>query len=226
MVMSNSRSVICFRAVGKLAIALAIVFVAAGCDDPSLAIRQLHKEVDTLKGDVARLSQELEDRDARIASLRRRIETGDHLSGITLVDLFLVDRIQLVSRSGGADYDGQPGDDGVTVYVRPLDKAGDVIKAAGQVTIQLTDLTVPGSPVELGVYVYDNPEVLGKKWYGGMLTDHYTFECPFKPEARFNRARELNVRVTFLDWLTGEEFTASTTVEIDRVDAENALVPQ
>ena len=113
----------------------------------------------------------------------------------------------------------------MTVYIRPLDADGDVLKAAGQFTIQLTDLTVPGSPREIGLYVFDDFDALRKCWYGGLLTYHYTFKCPFTRETFPSPARELNVRVTFLDWLTGEESVASRVVAVDYPEQQNALVP-
>ena len=199
---------------------------ATGCVDESATIRDLQQQVDALKQDVDRCTQELADRDAVIAAQRRRISRNPTLEHINLNDLFVVDRIEIVSRTGGDNYDEQPGDDGVTVYVRPVDKYGDLIKAAGEFTIQLVDLTDVGNPHEIGTYVFDDRETLEKSWYSGMLTNHYTFKCPFSPQAQRSRARELTVRVTFLDWLTGRMFSDSTTVEIERIDPENTLVPR
>jgi hypothetical protein len=185
----------------------------------------LHQRADSLELDLKRCTEALGDRDAQIAALSRRIENQKHLEGVEISDLFVVDRIEIVSRTGGRDFDGQPGDDGVTVYVRPLDAAGDVLKAAGQFTIQLADMTTPGQPRELGVYIFDKLPVLEQAWYGGFLTDHFTFECRFPPAAARLPSREVFIRVTFLDWLTGREFTESTTVKINVVDPANALVP-
>jgi hypothetical protein len=207
-------------------VALLALVSAAGCNQDSAAIRHLSEQVDSLKADVDHCTQELADRDALIAALRKRIKRNPTLEQINLKDLFVVDRIELVSLTGGADYDNQPGDDGITVYVRPLDKDGDVLKAAGEFTIQFYDLTTVGHPREIGIYVFDDRATLEKCWYGGLLTNHYTFKCPFGPAALKSRAREIHLRVTFLDWLTGRMFNTSKTVEISRVDPENTLVPR
>jgi hypothetical protein len=202
-----------------------VALAACGCENQAELTRQLHQRGDALEADLKRCTEALGDRDGQIAVLERRIENQGTLAGVELSDLFVVDRIVLVSRTGGTDFDGQPGDDGVTVYVQPVDAVGDVIKAAGQFTIQLADLTTPGQPRELGTYIFDKRDVLETAWYGGMLTNHYTFKCEFPPQVARSPSREVYVRVTFLDWLTGKEFTDSVTVNITLVDPDNALAP-
>lgn len=204
----------------------ALAFLAlAGCVNDAELVRQLQEQAGALAADTERCKQELADRDAQIAVLRRRIENQPYLEGIVLDDLFLIDRIVLASRTGGIDLDGQPGDDGVVVYLQPRDQDGDALKAAGQIAVQLFDLTTPGAPRELATYVFSDHEALRKNWYGGLLTNHYALKCAFPPTLD-GVPREVHVRVTFLDYLTGREFTTSTTVQIERVDARNALVPR
>ncbi len=196
-----------------------------GCVSEGDTIRGLQQRVQSLETDRQRCTQALADRDAIIADLHRRVDAGPLFEGIDLDDLFTVDRIEIVSQTGGANFDSQPGDDGVVVYVRPLDAHGDFLKAAGQFTIQLLDLTVAGSPRSLATYVYSKREELAAAWYGGMLTNHYTFRCAFPPRLNPRAPREVHVRVVMLDWLTGREFAASTTVGIERIDPENSVAP-
>lgn len=211
----------------RLALLLALVALAvSGCDNEAQTIRQLHESVDLLELDLRRCTQELADRDAQIMVLQQRIDNQPLFEDVDIDDLFVVAGIELVSRTGGADFDGQPGDDGVIVYVRPLDASGHVLKAAGRITVQLVDLTTPGLPRALATYVFSERDELDKSWYAAFLTNHYTFKCRFPPQAFASPTREVHVRVTFLDWLTGRVFVASTTVEIERIDPENALVPR
>jgi outer membrane murein-binding lipoprotein Lpp len=53
---------------------------------------------------------------------------------------FEVERISLGMLTGPADWDGQPGDDGIIVYLYPLDRSGDTVKRAGDCTFELFDL--------------------------------------------------------------------------------------
>jgi len=188
-------------------------------------LRDLQQRVAAMEQERARDQQSLADRDAIIASLRKRIESGSAFQGVGLGDLFTVHRIDIVSQTGGADFDGQPGDDGVIVYVRPVDAHGDFLKAAGQFTVQLLDLTQPGAPRELAVFVFGKRDELARAWYGGLLTNHYTFRCALPPRLSPPPPREIHVRVVMLDWLTGQDFTASKTVRLNRIDPESVIAP-
>lgn len=198
------------RAVG---LSLLAVLLTGGCFDSPGTIKQLQQEIDQHKLDLKTCEQEKFECDARCAELTAQIKNQPRLATVDVEDLFVVDRIQIPSRSGGIDLDGSPGDDGVVVYVQPVDAAGDVIKAAGAITIQLTDLTDVGSPRAIATMEYDDPAVVKKSWYGGFLTNHYSFKIPF-PESIGRIPPEVHVRVVFLDWLTGREFTVSTTVSV------------
>ncbi|HRX84497.1 MAG TPA: hypothetical protein P5572_05705 [Phycisphaerae bacterium] len=197
----------------------------AGCVNESSTIRALQERVTALETDRQRCTQALADRDAIISDLRRRVGAEPAFEGINLDDLFTVDRIEIVSQTGGASFDNQPGDDGVIVYVRPLDADGDFLKAAGQFTIQLLDLTHPGAPRSLATYVFSKKQELAAAWYGGLLTNHYTFRCAFPPRLNPRPPREVQVRVVMLDWLTGREFSDTRTVHIERIDPENTVAP-
>jgi len=53
---------------------------------------------------------------------------------------FQVVEVSLGMLTGSANWDGQPGDDGVMVYLYPLDGSGDIVKRAGDFTFELFDL--------------------------------------------------------------------------------------
>jgi hypothetical protein len=131
----------------------------AGCLNDAAMVPELQQQTMDLENRLAACNRELAARDAQIADLRRRVNDRPVLDNVAVDDLFTVDRIEIVSRSGGADFDGQPGDDGVVIYVRPLDADGDVLKAAGRFTIQLLDLTDPGAPRTL--FQYESRGALG-----------------------------------------------------------------
>lgn len=200
---------------GLLTLALMVFALPLGCafDSPG-TIKQLQQEADQHRLELEHCQREELECETRCAELATQIENQPRLSKIELDDLFLVDRIKILSRSGGIDLDGQPGDEGVVVYVQPIDAAGDAIKAAGAISIQVTDLTQLGSPKTLGTFEYSKPEVIKQSWYGGFLTNHYTFKCPFSDSAE-SIPDEVHIRVAFLDWLTGREFTDSVTASVE-----------
>jgi hypothetical protein len=99
-----------------------------------------------VRQETSQLEQQLLTRDRRIADFEQQVETLQGLGPDRVKALFVVDRIELASLTGGADYDDIPGDDGVTVYLRPLDADGHILKAAGEIIIELLDVSVPGQP--------------------------------------------------------------------------------
>lgn len=202
------------NAFGVAALTL-LLGACAGCtfDKPG-TVTQLQQEIDQQKLALKACEQAKFECAARCEELKTQIDNQPRLASVELDDLFVVDAIKIPSRSGGIDLDGAPGDDGVIVYVQPVDAAGDVIKAAGAITIQLTDLTQVGSPRSIATAEYTDPDVVKKSWYGGFMTNHYSLKIPF-PDGVGSIPKELHVRVVFLDWLTGREFTESTTVSVD-----------
>lgn len=143
-----------------------------------------------------------------------QVEKLQDLGPDRLDSLFVVDRIELASLTGGAEYDDLPGDDGVTVYLRPLDADGHVLKAAGEITIELLDTNEPGAPKSLGLYVHNEPQQLRKLWHGGFLTNHYSIKCPWDPAIGPPVNREVTVKATFYDFLTGRRRTATRVVQV------------
>ena len=105
----------------------------------------------TLRGKVARFKRVVEQRDATISRLTRQVETLNSFDADRPTDLFAPIKIEIASLSGGSDYDGQPGDDGVTTHLRPRDAYGDVVKVPGRIKIQLLENTKLGAPEALGV---------------------------------------------------------------------------
>ncbi len=186
----------------------ALAFTTAGC-------------LGSRSGEVAELAEQIVSRDRHISELKRQLSSEEALAADRLAQirqlqalgpkriekLFHVNRIQLATYTGGYDTDETRGDEGVNVYLEPIDAHGSVIKAAGSVKIQLFDLAAAPSRHLIGEYIFGVDE-LSKHWYGGALTYYFRFECPWRtgPPAH----AEVTVRVVFVDYLTGKELTAQT----------------
>jgi hypothetical protein len=97
----------------------------------------------------------------------------------------------------------------LVIYVRPIDDTGDAIKAAGPIHVELWDL---GSvPADALLNKWDVPALQIKdKWSGALLAGFYrlAFEVPKDYATRKN----LTLKVTFTDLLTGRSFTSQTPV--------------
>lgn len=129
-----------------------------------------------------------------------------------LEHLYHVTAVELGRRSGGVDKDQISGDDAVVVYLQPVDRHGHVIKAAGEVTIQLYDLANPPEENLIGEYHW-TVEELGKTWAGGFLgSSQFSLTCPWTSGPPDHEL--ITIRVIFTDYLTGRTFTAQKTTKV------------
>jgi hypothetical protein len=171
-----------------------------------------------LRRQVHELNEQITEKDHQLAALRITIEQLhkqlEQARGLTSQDLeriFYPESIEILSPSGGDDYDGQPGDDGVTVYLRPVDRDGDAVKVAGNIRIELYDLANPPDQNLIGVYSIALDQV-SKLWYGKLATYHYTIRCPWKNSPP--RHDEITIRATFEDYLTQRMMTTQTVCKV------------
>ena len=183
------------------------LLVLAGCESPGRRA-ELLKNNDALQRENRQLHKTIADRDSEIAELRRQVDALEGFTADRPVDLFAPVRLEIASRSGGADYDGKPGDDGVTVYLRPRDADGDSVKAPGEITIQLIDNDDLDTPRVLGVYTFSDPDELRTLWNSVFFTDHYSLKCPFADSVEPPVSRRVTVTAVFIDYLTGKTLTA------------------
>ncbi len=175
---------------------------------------RLVRDNDVLRKANERLERTVSQREATIATLTRQVESLQQLGPRRSADFFAPARIEIAGLSGGSDFDGNPGDDGVIVYVRPLDQDGDVVKVPGRIRIELVDGSELGRPRVLGVYQFDDLQELRKMWHGKLLTQHYTLRCPFPADTKLPENRRVQVRAEFLDYLSGSTLTAGREVSI------------
>ena len=189
----------------------ALSCLVAGCTSPGARARRV-KDNEALRLSVEQLDRTVAQRDSTIAMMKQQIAELKGYGPNRPADLFAPVRIEIVSRSGGQDYDGRPGDDGVTVYVRPRDADGDIVKSPGRISVQLLDNSKLDAPRVVGVYRFEDPERLRKSWYGKLGTQHYTLKCPFPPG--FVSPPQLDVKVEFVDYLTGARLTASAEMTV------------
>ena len=181
------------------------MFVAAfsGCAPPGNADLELK---------VTRLEERLDDRNNELAAqrstiqqLNKQLTTARALTDEDLKKVYYPEKLVIGPLTGGEDYDGTAGDDGVTVFLRPVDRDGDVLKVVGDIRIELFDLQAPDGRRLLGSY-YVPADRVHENWYGKFLTYHYTIRCPWKtgPPAH----DEITIRATFVDYLTQRVMTA------------------
>ncbi|MGE0479905.1 MAG: hypothetical protein AB7Q17_05470 [Phycisphaerae bacterium] len=164
-----------------------------------------------LEETLAQRDRELAAARAANAELNERIAAAQGFDPSQLKVLIYPESISIESLSGGYDDDGLPGDDGVVVYVKPLDREGDALKAAGDIRVQVFDLGAVGDERDLGEWTF-TAEQARELWYGSWMTYHYALKCPWKDGRPYNT--ELTVRVTFTNRVPVRVMTAQQVVRV------------
>ncbi len=193
-----------------VAIVLASLVVGGGCDQATQ--NQARMELAAVSDQADRLQQENLLLSEQVASQKQQIATLQSI-GVPdrLYKLFRVQRIKIGSQSGGVDLDGMEGDDGIRVYLKPIDQAGSIIKAAGTVKVQLFDLTSESGETLIAQKTW-TVQQLSDQWASGFVSYHFTLTCPWTSAPPANN--QITVRVEFVDLLTGKTFSAQKLCNI------------
>lgn len=190
---------------------LACLVAGGGCAGPDVS--DLKRKVAARDREIARLRDDLAARDVSIEELRTSLLRAQNFDPQRFEKIYYPVALRVASLSGGADYDGQPGDDGVTVHLQPLDRDGHTIKAAGEIRVELYDLAAEGGPRRVGERVVGVDEACAL-WYSAGWTQHYTVKCPWSGEPP--QHDEITIRATFTDYLTTNVVSAQSTCRVRR----------
>src|ERR1041385_5719547 len=119
----------------------AMIAASAGCYHPSEANVQLRKDKQQLEGQMADLQQQLSAAKARIAGLEQEKGTLPTLPQERLDKLGTVQGIKLGRLTGGdpANTANAP-DEGLKIYLTPVDETGEALKDTGTVEVNAFDL--------------------------------------------------------------------------------------
>ena len=190
-------------------VALLLIFWAAGCENPGQSqVSETAKLEDKLIKQarvIAQQDDQLKDQAAVIQELRA-------IDGPNRLDqLVTVDRIDLERLSGGYDDDRDSRPDGLVLYLKLFDKEGDVLKAAGKVSVRVMDLAL-------------DSEALRSLWFGRLMTSHYTIKLPWEKLGGSPPSHnQLTVLVSFTDLLTGRSHSLQKVLTLDGLGAAQAI---
>lgn len=182
-----------------------------GCAGPAEKIADLNRQISTLQSTNRKYVANLEAQDKEIEKLKEANQVLRDLKETRLDKLYSVKTIKIDRLSGGLNIDGVIGDEGIVVYVSLYDQQGHKFKAAGTITVFLSDLSDPRAPEPIASYEYDIDQAK-ELWFGRMLTYHYKIKCLW--QERLPAGRIVRVTVRFLDYLTGSVLETSTDLEV------------
>jgi hypothetical protein len=203
------------RAVIRTVLLACCVPALSGCflvkkpDKSNIELRKKNQELESRIGDLQRKS---EGDVATIRSLQDKAGILPTLPQDRLAKLFTTHDISLGRLTGGADLDpAKPGDEGLKVYVTPLDESGDPLKAAGSFKIDAFDPS-PEKGARVGTWSIDATAARAA-WSSVLNRYNYVLMLPWQTPPAGN---QLHIDVTFVDELTQREFKKSTDVTVTR----------
>jgi outer membrane murein-binding lipoprotein Lpp len=184
--------------------------LTTGCGSPSAANNELRKQNQDLQAQVKRLTTEQQGAQQVIQGLRDSKGTLQTLPTTRLARLFTTHGLQFGRLTGGADIDpNKPGDEGLAIYVFPVDQMGQKLKAAGTFDIEAFDLAQPGQN-QVGHWHLDLDQAKAG-WNSTLLEYTYAFILPWQSAPKHS---EITVKVTFIDELTQTPFVAQQVVKV------------
>ena len=176
-----------------LVIAAGLTGLVGCAGKPSAANTELRKKIQTLEAEIVTLKAGRGSDSLTIAQLRKA-QGGTSVATLTeerLGEIVSAYSIKLQSRSIFAEPEG------LTVLFSPVDMAGDEVKSAGEVTVQVFDLSQKQNL--LGTWTLTRDQ-LSKTWVSGFFLEGYMLKLDWQTRPT---SEKLVVRVSFIDRLTG-----------------------
>ena len=201
------------RAVSKSVLILTgfLLVFSAGCAN-NKQTSPLKKQVASLKREKTQLKNRIEQAESENKQLKKQLQVLHGLKDeVKLKDLYDLQKIKVGKYTNLYDKDKDGKREKLIVYVQPMDRAGDIIKAPGAVDIELWDLNRDNGKARLGRW-HIKPDELKKLWFTTMFTANYrlTFDVADKID---EFEEPLTVKVTFTDYLTGRVFEEQRVIK-------------
>ena len=187
----------------------ALLFMA-GCQEPQQD--SAWTKISQLEDERAYLKETIADLRLQNKQLNEQFQNLANLEGKIRIELLAnLERIAIDKRSGFFDKDDDGTEETLITYIKTYDDAGDVIKAAGDINLQLWDLSKKGNEALLGEWNVTAKE-LKQMWMGMMMTDYYRLS--YNVASKLNdKQKELTIKVKFTDYLTGKVFQQQKVVK-------------
>lgn len=195
----------CYAFNAVLLCSCALAVLVAGCESPPITKNPLADKVDKLSQENRELMRHIENIESRNKDLQKQIKNLHGLEvDVKLKDLCDLQSVRITKHTNLFDKDKDGKKETLIVYLQPVDQDGDIIKAPGDVHVQLLDLDKDKGPALLGKW-HIAAGKLRKLWFNALLKTNYrlTFDISDKID---DPNKSLTVMVTFTDYLTGKVF--------------------
>jgi hypothetical protein len=206
------EQVVCRIGVRQLFLCIAGALIFAGCEKKTAI--QTEKQDKPILSPVT-IQQENVKIKAENEQLKKQIETLIGIDKPARIDaISTVSAIELTGRSGirSKNKDSNDVNEVLIVYLKTIDDMGDVVKAPGQVKVELWDLNAKPADALLGSWTVE-PAELKKKWSGSLMTSYYklTFNVGAFPKDK--KRQELTLKAEFVDYMAGKILKAQKVIK-------------
>lgn len=194
-----------FAFIAVLICSCPMLALLAGCESAPITKDPLAEKVDKLSREKKELMSHIEQIESTNKDLQKQITTLHGLEDdVKLKNLCDIQKIKITKYTNLFDKDKDGTKETLIVYIQPIDQDGDIIKAPGDVHVQLLDLDKDKNPTLLGKW-YITPGKLRKLWFNALLKAHYRMTFDVSEKVKILE-EPLTVTVTFTDYLTGKVF--------------------
>ena len=187
------------------------VCLVAGCQNNSGKISPAEQIVQ-LRQQNAKLTEQLEASQAQNQATAEQVETLSEL-GIDkrLKDIYQTKEIIITPYTNIYDKNKDSLYEKLIVYIKPIDKDDDIVKATGDVKVQLWNLDKTGDEALIGEWSVSSDQ-LRKLWIDTIVTINYRLEFDLKEKIE-KPTTPLTVKVVFTDYVTGKTFTEQKIIK-------------
>jgi len=191
--------------------AVLLVAIVAGCEDSSRN-SYLEEELDALRLEKTQLTGQVDQAKAESEQLKEQVNT---LTGLKdrpkAQDLYQLKQVKIGKYTNLYDKDKDGTREKLIVYLQPTDLDGDIIKTAGEVDIELWDLSKDSDQAKLSQW-HVGADDLKNEWFASIMTINYRLIFDVGNIVK-QYDRPLTVKVRFTDYLSGKVFEEQTTIK-------------
>jgi len=186
-----------------------LLVLIAGCENQKA--KPAVSATETLRQQNEELKKQLEICKAQNAEQQNQISTLTATGKASTEDIYDLKKVELTKYTNFYDHDKDGKKEKLIVYLKPTDSQGDLIKAAGEVNIQLWDLNQPEASALLAQWDIA-ADKLGENWFSALLGTNYRFAFDITEKVT-DFSKPLTVKTTFKDRLSGKTFSSQKVIE-------------
>lgn len=181
-----------------------LLAIVAGCENGNNKAFLIEK-INTLREEKTELKSQIEQTESETEQLKKQVKVLSALPPeVRVENLYDLQKIKITRYTNLYDKDKDGKKEKLIVYIQPIDEEDDIVKATGDVDVQLWNLNKEDGQALLGQW-HVTPGELKKLWFATLITINYrlTFDIADKISGD---EKSLVVKVTFTDYVSGKVF--------------------